>query len=79
MCRLGMAMGVRRIRINHAGCLNVCEHGPALVIYPDGVWYRYETEADVEEILRRHVVAGQPVERLRLDIDPATVHGMMGE
>jgi (2Fe-2S) ferredoxin len=70
-----MATGVRRIRINHAGCLNVCEHGPVMVIYPDGIWYRYETEADVEEILRSHVVNGVPVARLRLEIDPATLHG----
>jgi (2Fe-2S) ferredoxin len=70
---LGHGDGGPRIR-NHAGCLNVCEHGPALVIYPDGVWYRYETEADMEENLRRYVVAGQPVERLRLDIDLATLH-----
>ena len=75
MCRLGMTLGVKRIRINHAGCMNVCEHGPTMVIYPDGVWYRYETETDIEEILRRHVIAGQRVERLLLDIDPNTLHG----
>ncbi len=76
MCRRAMVLGVRRIRINHAGCLNVCEHGPTMVIYPDGVWYRYETEADVEEILLSHVVRGRLVERLMLDIDPSTVHGI---
>jgi len=75
MCRLGMAMGVRRIRINHAGCMNVCEHGPVLVIYPEGVWYRFETQEDVEEILRLHIVAGRKVERLALSIDPTTLHG----
>jgi (2Fe-2S) ferredoxin len=75
MCRLGMALGVRRIRINHAGCLNVCEHGPVMVIYPDAVWYHYTSEADVEEIMRQHVMRGQLVERLKLDIDPASLHG----
>lgn len=75
MCRLGMALGVPRIRINHAGCLNVCEHGPVMVIYPQGIWYRYENEADIEEILRSHVKRGVPVERLRLAIDPRTLHG----
>ncbi len=75
MCRLGMALGVRRIRINHAGCMNVCEHGPMMVIYPDAVWYRYETERDVEEILRVHVIGGRRVERLLVAIDPATLHG----
>lgn len=75
MCRLGMAIGVKRIRINHAGCMNVCEHGPVMVIYPEGVWYKFETEDDVAEILRSHVVAGRPVERLMLSIDPASIHG----
>ncbi len=76
MCRLGMVLGARRIRINHAGCLNVCEHGPIMVIYPDSVWYRYETEADIEEIFRSHVMGGIPVQRLIVSIDPATLHGV---
>ena len=75
MCRLGMAIGARRIRINHAGCLNVCEHGPVMVIYPEGIWYRYETERDIDDILRSHVIRGVPVDRLRLTIDPSTLHG----
>lgn len=75
MCRLAMTLGVKRIRINHAGCMNVCEHGPVMVIYPDAVWYKFETEDDVAEILRSHVVAGRQVERLRLSIDPASIHG----
>ncbi len=76
MCRLGMALGVRRIRINHAGCLNVCEHGPVMVVYPEGVWYRYETQTDVEEILRSHITRRQEGrKRLALAIDPTTIHG----
>jgi (2Fe-2S) ferredoxin len=75
MCRLGMVLGVKRIRINHAGCLNVCEHGPVMVVYPEGVWYRYETEADIDEILRSHIIGGVKVKRLALSIDPATLHG----
>ncbi len=74
MCRLGMALGVKRIRVNHAGCLNVCEHGPVMVIYPEGSWYRFETEQDVAEILKSHVMGGRRVERLALSIDPATIH-----
>ena len=74
MCRLGMALGAKRVRINHAGCMNVCEHGPVMVIYPEGVWYRYETETDIEEIMRSHILRGERVERLRLTIDPTTLH-----
>ncbi|TQN58684.1 (2Fe-2S) ferredoxin domain-containing protein [Agrobacterium tumefaciens] len=75
MCRLAMTLGMRRIRINHAGCMNVCEHGPVMVIYPEGIWYRFETEDDVSEILRSHIGVGRHVERLRLQIDPNTIHG----
>ena len=56
----------RRIRANKAGCLDQCEHGPTVVVYPDGVWYGGVTEADVAEIVDRHLGEGQPVSRLRL-------------
>ena len=56
----------RRIRINLAGCLDQCEHGPNIVVYPEGIWYGFVTLADVEEIVESHLIGGQPVERLRL-------------
>jgi (2Fe-2S) ferredoxin len=55
-----------KVRANQSGCLDQCEHGPNLVVYPDGVWYGHVTEADVEEIIESHIVGGKPVERLRL-------------
>ena len=61
-----MALGLHEIRINQSGCLNRCELGPTMVIYPDGTWYTYRTEKDVEEILRSHVMKGRRVERLLL-------------
>ena len=54
------------VRANRAGCLNQCEHGPNLVVYPDAVWYGGVTAADVDEIIESHIVQGRPVERLRL-------------
>lgn len=57
------------VRINASGCLDRCENGPTMVIYPDGVWYHYETLADVDEILERHVAGGERVERLLLHPD----------
>jgi (2Fe-2S) ferredoxin len=54
------------IRINSAGCLERCELGPAMVIYPEGVWYTYQTKEDIDEILQTHVVGGGRVERLML-------------
>ena len=74
MCRRAMVTAAqRRIRVNVSGCLNLCELGPAMVIYPEGVWYRYETDADIEEILYRHVVRGERVERLMIR-DFSSVH-----
>lgn len=60
---LGLEHGVR---VNNAGCLERCELGPTLVIYPDGVWYRAETFADIDEILEVHVRQGGRVQRLML-------------
>jgi (2Fe-2S) ferredoxin len=55
-----------RVRINKAGCLDQCEHGPVIVVYPDEVWYGFVQPADVEEIVREHLVHGRSVERLVL-------------
>jgi (2Fe-2S) ferredoxin len=56
--------GLLDVRINIAGCLDRCELGPTLVIYPEGVWYRVETTQDVDEVLRTHVMEGRRVEHL---------------
>ncbi len=58
--------GVKGVRINNAGCLDRCELGPVLVVYPEGVWYAADTKADIDEIVASHLVAGQKVERLLL-------------
>ncbi|MGH6718589.1 MAG: (2Fe-2S) ferredoxin domain-containing protein [Alphaproteobacteria bacterium] len=60
------AMGLDRVRINASGCLDRCELGPTMVVYPDGIWYHYTSQADVEDILTRHVRDGGRVERLML-------------
>lgn len=56
----------RKVRINGAGCLDQCEHGITIVVYPEAVWYGFVTLEDVAEIVESHLVNGQPVERLRL-------------
>jgi|SRR6185312_3542870 (2Fe-2S) ferredoxin len=58
--------GKGRVRINKAGCLDRCDEGPVLVVYPDDVWYTYVDESDIDEIIDRHVVNGEIVERLRI-------------
>ena len=54
------------IRANKAGCLDQCEHGPTVVIYPEAVWYGGVQPEDVPEIIESHMIKGEPVERLRL-------------
>lgn len=58
-----------RVRVNVSGCLDQCEHGITIVVYPDGIWYGFVQMADVEEIVESHLIAGKPVERLRLPND----------
>lgn len=55
-----------KVRINKAGCLDQCEHGPMVVVYPEAVWYGGVQPGDAEEIVSEHLVGGRPVERLRL-------------
>ena len=63
------ALNGRRVRVNQAGCLDRCELGPTMVIYPDGVWYHFRSKDDIDEILERHVLNGDVVERLVLSPD----------
>jgi (2Fe-2S) ferredoxin len=58
--------GRGQVRINKAGCLDRCEDGPCLVVYPDGTWYTYVDERDLDEIIDSHLVRGVPVERLKI-------------
>jgi (2Fe-2S) ferredoxin len=57
---------LQNIRVNIAGCLDRCELGPCLVIYPEGVWYKITTTADVDAVLERHVRDGGRVPELML-------------
>ncbi len=56
----------RAVRINKAGCLDQCEHGPMMVVYPEAVWYGNVRPEDAAEIVSEHLVSGRPVERLRV-------------
>ena len=63
--KLGLR-GKGKVRVNNAGCLDRCEEGPVIVIYPQGTWYTYVDQHDVDEIIERHVVRGEIVERLKI-------------
>ncbi len=62
---LGLS-GPGRVRINSAGCMDRCAEGPVMVIYPEGFWYSYIDRDDIEEIVQRHLIRGERVERLEL-------------
>jgi (2Fe-2S) ferredoxin len=62
---LGLA-GEGKVRINQAGCLDRCEEGPCVVVYPEAVWYTYVDRADIDEIVEEHLKHGRVVDRLRM-------------
>jgi (2Fe-2S) ferredoxin len=55
-----------RFRANKAGCLDQCEHGPNIVVYPEAVWYGGVKAEDIDEIIDSHLLGGKPVARLTL-------------
>jgi (2Fe-2S) ferredoxin len=59
-------LGIKGVRINQAGCLDRCELGPCAVFYPEGVWYRLDTTADVDAVITQHLQAGGRVPALML-------------
>lgn len=60
----------KQIRANKAGCLDQCERGVSVVVYPEAVWYGNVTPGDVNEIIEKHLLGGVPVERLRVPYGP---------
>jgi (2Fe-2S) ferredoxin len=55
-----------RIRINSAGCMDRCDYGPVMVVYPEAVWYTYVDESDIDEIIESHLKNGKVVDRLKI-------------
>ncbi|MDQ1406935.1 MAG: hypothetical protein QOG55_2564 [Acidobacteriaceae bacterium] len=56
--------GVKNVRANKSGCLDQCELGPTVVVYPEAVWYGSVKPEDVDEIIESHIIGGTPVSRL---------------
>ncbi|MEE9447172.1 MAG: (2Fe-2S) ferredoxin domain-containing protein [Arenicellales bacterium] len=59
--------GEGKVRIGQAGCLGRCLSGPVMVVYPQGVWYTFVDQDDIDEIIESHFVNDQVVERLLID------------
>lgn len=65
--QLAKAAGLgAKVRINKSGCLDQCEHGPMVVVYPEAVWYGNVRPQDAPAIVEEHLLGGRPVERLRV-------------
>ncbi len=62
---LGLA-GPGKVRVNVAGCLDHCDQGPVIVVYPEAVWYTYVDREDIDEIVSEHLQNGRVVERLKI-------------
>jgi (2Fe-2S) ferredoxin len=63
------ALGLNKpgaVRINSAGCMERCDEGPVMVIYPQGVWYTFVYKEDIDEIIDEHLRHGRVVERVKL-------------
>ena len=58
--------GAGQVRVNQCGCLDRCAEGPVAVVYPDGIWYRYRTRADIDRIIDEHLRHGRPVRELEI-------------
>ena len=58
--------GEGKVRINQAGCLDRCELGPVMVVYPNETWYTYVDKSDIDEIIEEHIVNGRAVDRLKV-------------
>jgi (2Fe-2S) ferredoxin len=54
------------VMITNTGCFGICDKGPIVVVYPEGIWYGNITEDDVEKIVEQHIINGIVVEELRI-------------
>jgi len=61
--------GPRKFRVSKTGCLGRCNQGPCVVIYPEGIWYTYQSFSDIDEIISQYLIAEITVERLRINTE----------
>ncbi len=54
----------KKIRAQRSGCLDACEYGPSVVVYPEGIFYGGVTKENVSEIVEQHLINNKPVDSL---------------
>ena len=59
----------KTMRVQRAGCFDICEQGPSVVVYPEGIFYGHVKQEDVHEIVKSHLLNNEPVKRLRLNFN----------
>ena len=55
------------VRAQRAGCLDACDFGPSVVVYPEGIFYGGVKPSDIDEIVNSHLINDVPVDRLIID------------
>jgi len=58
----GLSTGDNVCQRTRAGCLRICCHGPVMVVYPEGTWYRDLTPDKIERLVKEHLGEGRPIE-----------------
>lgn len=58
--------GPGKIRVSKSGCLGRCSLGPCIVVYPEAVWYSFDSNEDLEKIIQQHLLASSPVDELMI-------------
>lgn len=66
LARRGWPPGVK---VTPTGCLTPCQHGPNVVVYPQGTWYAGVSAWDVPALIAAHLERGEALDRLRLPAD----------
>lgn len=53
-----------QVMVTNTGCMTVCNQGPIVVVYPEGIWYGGVKPDDVDRIMDEHIEGGQVVKDL---------------
>ena len=60
-------LGIKsKVRANASGCLDACEYGVTVLVYPEQIWHGGVTLEDVEKIIQEHIINNKPIKRLMI-------------
>ena len=59
--------GPGKFRVSESGCLGRCGLGPCVVIYPEAVWYSYQSKEDIDKIIEMHLVQDKRIPEFEID------------